>query len=68
MTKDCELVFVKSGHTSGYYVKVVHGRVTVVLLGLNGLVEPAQVPANYKVEMAKDAIVSFNVFKRTSGR
>ena len=65
VTSECEVKIRKSHGSSGYYILLHHNDTPLVLFGLKGSLKPYKVPEGYRVKMAENATVSFNVFKKT---
>ncbi len=71
VTSQCRAELVKSGSSSGHYVRLMHKGTMVALLGMySGLKLKMGQGTNcrYKVELAKGATVSFHVFLKNSRR
>jgi len=66
ITSECKAVLVKSGSSSGYYIRLMHKGKFVVLFGArrNGYILASALDGKYKVKAADNATISFHVFKK----
>lgn len=66
VTAECRPILIKSNSSPGYYVRMVHKGRTVALLGVSkkGYVLGTGVEGKYTVEAARNATISFNIFKK----
>ena len=64
ITNECRTELRKSGHSEGYYSAIMHNTTLVAALGY-GRLTPINIKKGYKVEKAKDATISFRVYKKS---
>ena len=66
VTSQCKPEFIKSTHSGGFYVMLMHGGSRVALLGSyrGGVMMAQRTSGKYRIELAKGAAISFHVFKK----
>lgn len=64
ITGDCRVELVKSKHTNGYYIKLIHGDKCIAVLGVDENSKHCLRDNGYRLVPAEHARVSFRVEKQ----